>query len=126
MKRIPALDGWRGIAILMVLADHVIFNVWQRYPRPWMRTGTHGVTLFFVLSGFLITSNLLAEPISLRKFYIRRFFRLIPTAWTFLAVMLFLHWTTWTEVRGCLLFSRPRNLQLRPSHVLEPRRCSIH
>ncbi len=111
MKQIPTLDGWRGIAILMVLADHATIAALQRYPHPWMRIGLHGVTLFFVLSGFLITSNLLAGPIDLKKFYIRRFFRLMPTAWTFLAALLLLnlsgiHCTSWREIRGCLFFYR--------------------
>lgn len=110
--RIPTLDGWRGIAILMVLFSHITFSAaGDRYPQRWMGMGGHGVTIFFVLSGFLITSNLLAEPINLKKFYIRRFFRLMPTAWTFLGALLFLrvaglHWTNWSEIRGCLFFYR--------------------
>lgn len=112
LGHIPTLDGWRGIAILMVLFDHITYAVARRYPHAWMRTGVHGVTLFFVLSGFLITSNLLSQERSLKKFYIRRFFRLMPVAWLFLATMLILGWvtgnglTSWTEIRGCLLFYR--------------------
>jgi peptidoglycan/LPS O-acetylase OafA/YrhL len=110
-NRIPTLDGWRGIAILMVLADHMVFAAFGHYPRAWMRTGMHGVTIFFVLSGFLITSNLLAEPIRLKQFYIRRVFRLMPIAWTFLAVLALLnligiHWTSVAEMCGCLFFYR--------------------
>ncbi|MFP5206184.1 MAG: acyltransferase family protein [Acidobacteriota bacterium] len=109
--RIPTLDGWRGIAILMVLADHIAFAAFGHYPYAWMRIGLHGVTLFFVLSGFLITSKLIAEPINLKKFYVRRFFRLMPAAWTFLAVLVILslggiHCTNWREVCGCLFFYR--------------------
>ncbi|HEY6634306.1 MAG TPA: acyltransferase family protein, partial [Acidimicrobiia bacterium] len=47
--RIPALDGLRGIAILMVVVGH-------SYPYTYGLGGTVGVTLFFVLSGFLITN----------------------------------------------------------------------
>src|SRR4051812_48766257 len=77
--RVPALDGVRGIAILLVLAIH-----------GWgFAGGALGVDLFFVLSGFLITTLLLSEhaasgKVSLRRFYRRRAVRLFPA----LAVML--------------------------------------
>jgi peptidoglycan/LPS O-acetylase OafA/YrhL len=45
-----------------------------------------------VLSGFLITTKLLKEPIDLKKFYVRRFFRLLPAAWAYLAVLVLLDW----------------------------------
>lgn len=85
-NRIPTLDGWRGIAILMVIACHTSMTLGS---RTYERLGTHGVTIFFVLSGYLITSRLLSErardgSISLRSFYIRRFFRLMPAAWAYL------------------------------------------
>ena len=88
MKRIPTLDGWRGVAILLVLVDHARFAL-HLDPSASMSTGPHGVTLFFVLSGFLITSLLTQEKqskgsIDLRRFYVRRFFRLMPAAWAFL------------------------------------------
>jgi peptidoglycan/LPS O-acetylase OafA/YrhL len=87
MKRITVLDGWRGIAIALVLVDHIQHSLLRGYLRPWTQTGQHGVTIFFVLSGFLITSKLLEGPINLRRFYIRRFFRLMPAAWTYLAAL---------------------------------------
>jgi hypothetical protein len=87
LNRISALDGWRGIAILLVLFDHIQDAVLHRYARPWTQTGQHGVTIFFVLSGFLITSKLIEGPIGLKQFYLRRLFRLMPVAWTFLAAM---------------------------------------
>jgi peptidoglycan/LPS O-acetylase OafA/YrhL len=110
--RIPTLDGWRGIAIAMVLFDHIQFAATGGYLRPWTQTGRHGVTIFFVLSGFLITSNLIAGPINLKKFYIRRFFRLLPAAWFFLATMALvdlltgMHFTSWADIRACLFFYR--------------------
>src|SRR5712675_1226648 len=87
-RRIPALDGWRGIAIALVLFDHIQFALLRHYARPWAQTGRHGVTIFFVLSGFLITTKLLEDPTDLKRFYIRRFFRLMPVAWAFLAALL--------------------------------------
>ena len=75
----PALDGIRGIAILAVLGVHTnhIFG-WSILPG-----GNIGVDIFFVLSGFLITSLLLAEihekaTVSFKKFYARRALRLVP------------------------------------------------
>jgi peptidoglycan/LPS O-acetylase OafA/YrhL len=71
----PALDGLRGLAILMVLLSHM--------PSLGLNGGFYGVDLFFVLSGFLITSLLLEEwrvtgAISLKAFYARRALRLLP------------------------------------------------
>src|SRR6185437_15720114 len=51
-----------------------------------MNTGQHGVTIFFVLSEFLITRNLFTRPGNLKNLYIRRFFRLVPVVWTYLAL----------------------------------------
>jgi peptidoglycan/LPS O-acetylase OafA/YrhL len=110
--RIPALDGWRGIAILLVLFDHIQVAITGHYIHPWMNTGQHGVTIFFVLSGFLITSKLIEGPIDIKQFFIRRFFRLMPAAWAYLATLLFLNrmtgvsFMTWPEIRACLLFYR--------------------
>ncbi|HTV06587.1 MAG TPA: acyltransferase [Acidobacteriaceae bacterium] len=110
--RIPSLDGWRGIAILLVLLDHVQIALVGRYRWSWTETGQHGVTIFFVLSGFLITSKLLERQINLRDFYMRRFFRLMPAAWTYLAVIALLtlasgtRFTSIADVRACLLFYR--------------------
>ena len=73
--RWPALDGLRGLAILLVFAFHLPLNAF--------RSGSYGVVVFFVLSGFLITTILLKElerwqrP-QLRWFYGRRAIRLLP------------------------------------------------
>jgi len=92
-QHIPTLDGWRAIAILLVLASHTGIALHKtlciRYADG---IGQHGVAIFFVLRGFLITSRLQREnqtrgSIDLRSFYVRRFFRLMPCAWTYLAAM---------------------------------------
>jgi peptidoglycan/LPS O-acetylase OafA/YrhL len=112
VQRISALDGWRGIAILLVLFDHVQDSLLHHYLRPWSQTGQHGVLIFFVLSGYLITSNLLKGPIDLKRFYIRRFWRLMPAAWTFLATLLLIELlfgarlTHRGDIFTCLLFFR--------------------
>ena len=72
----PELDGIRGLAILAVLVQHA------NLPNTLL-AGTVGVNVFFVLSGFLITSTLLAEHastgrVSIRAFYERRVRRLLP------------------------------------------------
>lgn len=82
----PELDGLRGIAILFVLFFHI---------TNWFPGGAIGVDIFFVLSGFLITTLLLEErqkygAISLRRFYIRRFLRLLPAMFTYVLAFLFL------------------------------------
>ena len=82
--RIPSLDGWRGVAIVLVLFEHFQYTIFGGSLSSWMRTGQHGVTIFFVLSGFLITTTLVKGPINFRRFYIRRFFRLMPVAWSYL------------------------------------------
>ena len=79
----PALDGFRGLAILLV----VPFNL------GWGLTGGYiGVDLFFVLSGFLITSLLIQERsragrIDFGAFYMRRILRLIPALLFLLAAL---------------------------------------
>lgn len=95
---LPTLDGWRAIAISLVLAAHGIPALyellgWQAgaASETIQLTGLFGVRIFFCLSGFLITSRLLAEEehrgqIDLVDFYIRRFFRIVPAAFVMLAV----------------------------------------
>ncbi|HXR70822.1 acyltransferase [Actinocrinis sp.] len=74
MGRRPALDGFRGLAVLLVIFDHAHLP---------LRAAWIGVDLFFVLSGFLISSLLLDEAartggIALRGFYARRARRILP------------------------------------------------
>jgi peptidoglycan/LPS O-acetylase OafA/YrhL len=75
LGHIPALDGARGIAILLVVAQHV--------HAPLASGGDTGVDLFFILSGFLITKLMIEEfdttgGIDLWAFYRRRAFRIVP------------------------------------------------
>jgi peptidoglycan/LPS O-acetylase OafA/YrhL len=95
--RIPTLDGLRAIAILLVLVSHGIDR--ERFTR-LVEIGHVGVMIFFALSGFLITSRLLDEycstgGISLRNFYVRRVFRILPPALLYLAVLWILTLTGW-------------------------------
>jgi peptidoglycan/LPS O-acetylase OafA/YrhL len=87
-RRIPELDGLRGIAILMVLAYHFLDLFPMDVPNPLPHLVAHslglgwtGVDLFFTLSGFLIGGILLdarESPNYFKTFYARRFFRIIP------------------------------------------------
>jgi peptidoglycan/LPS O-acetylase OafA/YrhL len=75
-QKIPELDGLRALAVLPVIAFHFSY-------LKLVDGGYLGVDLFFVLSGFLITSLLLAEErrtgtVSLRDFYARRALRILP------------------------------------------------
>jgi len=111
-QRIPALDGWRGIAILLVLIAHFYPSEYPIEVQAFLnRLGQHGVTIFFVLSGFLITSRMVREyeetrRISLSRFYVRRFFRLMPCAWLYLLCMGAMHILQPHEALSCILFFR--------------------
>lgn len=77
LTHIPAIDGLRAIAIVMVILHHAVS------PRTWFDGGRGGVDVFMVMSGFLISSLLVNEfdrdeRISMPKFYRRRAYRLLP------------------------------------------------
>jgi peptidoglycan/LPS O-acetylase OafA/YrhL len=103
--RIPALDGLRGIAILLVLLRHAIFGVTSvqgiethsRFANFVIACGQlswSGVDLFFVLSGFLIGGILLdarSSPRYFQTFYIRRAYRILPLYFLIIGLSLFPH-----------------------------------
>ncbi|WP_164981310.1 acyltransferase family protein [Silvibacterium dinghuense] len=99
-KRIPSLDGLRAISIILVIFDHFFMGHESGTHRSFavkllyatLGNGEFGVEVFFVISGFLITYLLLRERekngcISLKDFYIRRFFRIFPAYYTLIAVV---------------------------------------
>lgn len=74
-RYITGLDGIRAIAVIMVLAYHLKLALFK--------SGFLGVTVFFVLSGYLITGILISEveeegTIDLKNFWLRRIRRLVP------------------------------------------------
>ena len=101
--RVPALDGVRGLAILIVMQFHfygLLFNLsgqrtttfLDRAASKIFGVGWVGVDLFFVLSGFLITGILLdtkSRDGYFRAFFARRVLRIVPLFYGFLAVVMF-------------------------------------
>lgn len=81
------LDGWRGIAILLVLGAHLL-PLGPKLLRLNECFGVMGMAVFFTLSGFLITKNLIEKPF-VGDFIIRRFSRIIPLAWLYTLIALF-------------------------------------
>jgi peptidoglycan/LPS O-acetylase OafA/YrhL len=98
--RITAVDGLRGISILGVIVGHLVINrygtaPYADYPGPALVGASWGVELFFVISGFIITRLALAEyratgDFSVRAFYIRRIFRILPPFYLYLATIVVL------------------------------------
>lgn len=83
LPRHRALDGLRGLAVAGVLVYHLDLG--------YLTGGFLGVSLFFTISGFLITSLVLSERdhhgrVAVRRFWARRFRRLLPAAWAGLGV----------------------------------------
>lgn len=110
-RHIPALDGVRGVAILVVVVHNAswILEGSDRFVPKLLvaatASGWVGVQLFFVLSGFLITGILMDTRRSeayFRSFYVRRVLRIFPLYYVFLAVAFgvvpFLADPAWSEV----------------------------
>lgn len=86
---IPALDGFRAIAIGIVICSHI--GLQRVVP------GQFGVTLFFFLSGFLITTLLRREiegegHVDFRRFYLRRAIRILPPMYLTIVALVLLSW----------------------------------
>lgn len=112
--RIEWLDGWRTVAVMIVIASH-----WSRLhmddpPIP----GTLGVFLFFGISGFIVTKLLLREQlrtggIDFRAFYLRRACRILPPLLIYVAIVVALGWQVpgvGTEAARAVLFTCNMNL----------------
>ncbi|HEU4775484.1 MAG TPA: acyltransferase [Telluria sp.] len=96
------LDGWRGLAILFLLAGHF-------FPVPGINFGAIGVSLFFVLSGLLMSDLLFVRQVPLPQFYQRRISRILPAALVFLCLivggrLLLGQRVAWNEVAAAALF----------------------
>jgi peptidoglycan/LPS O-acetylase OafA/YrhL len=109
VKRIPSLDGLRAISISLVVAGH-----WTelRYHSDIAGAFANlGVRIFFIISGYLITTLLLKEQgqtktIRLRDFYIRRAYRILPAAIVFMlpVFLIFWHDLRWYHIAAAALY----------------------
>lgn len=120
---LPTLDGWRAISILMVLIYHAAwfkhgpdaigydYSTWK-----FFQAGIYGVSTFFTISGYLITSRILHEVktygfFSAKDFYIKRFFRIFPPFYAFMMTLIVLNYffqlgTTFWDIVTSLTFLR--------------------
>jgi peptidoglycan/LPS O-acetylase OafA/YrhL len=115
---VPTLDGWRALSVIAVIFYHCLHNgldpgsIWSSLAL----RGHVGVDVFFAISGFLICGKLLEElrdtkTISLKNFYVRRCFRILPAIWGYLATLAMLTASGWVktwswEFGSTLLFVR--------------------
>lgn len=95
------LDGWRGIAIILVLLDHFFA----------LPTGVLGVDVFFVLSGYLMSRILFIKRTPILTFYRRRIARILPVFWlyvvlVFIGGVVFLHKFNEDSFVSTILFAR--------------------
>jgi peptidoglycan/LPS O-acetylase OafA/YrhL len=107
MEKLPSLNGLRAVSIIIVLLFHLLrytfdVNLDDVFRVP-IFNGRFGVNVFFIISGFLITTLLLQEErktghISFRKFYIRRTLRIFPAYYFLLLVYLVLQLLNLIEI----------------------------
>lgn len=103
---LPALDGLRAVSITLVFLSHAGFG--------HIVPGGLGVTVFFFISGYIITRLLLIEhaahgSVDVRRFYLRRFFRLMPALYVFVAASVLLtrlagRSVPWPDVTAALFY----------------------
>ncbi len=114
-KHVPALDGIRGLAILLVLGFHLLWSNWVTGSRVLdivvrlRSSGWIGVDIFFALSGYLITGILLdtrGQPHFFRNFYARRALRIFPLYYVVLLILAIgFHPTSPTAARPFLVLA---------------------
>jgi peptidoglycan/LPS O-acetylase OafA/YrhL len=125
VARVPSLDGARAVSALLVIVAHLRIVGWVPFLGPldeqdpftygkYFDFGNLGVRVFFVISGFLITSLLLAEQestarISLPRFYLRRAVRIFPAYWAYIAGIAVLIYigrndALWTDIFQALAY----------------------
>ena len=124
-RNIPSLDGLRGVSILLVMLGHARgtlgFPSW--IPSFVTEHASLGVQIFFVISGYLITTLILDEEritgkISLKLFYARRTIRIFPPLYLFLLCLTIGLWTGMLELpKYNLLFAATYMMNFVPSGI---------
>lgn len=118
LDRLDYLDGWRGLAIGLVLYAHFM-------PKSgWLNSGRFGVDVFFCLSGFLMSNILFVRCVPLSTFYKRRISRICPVFLLFVVTIYLIGWYTtgsfsWIEFLSTASFLRTY-IPLTPSIWLTP------
>jgi peptidoglycan/LPS O-acetylase OafA/YrhL len=120
--RLPELDGWRAISVLLVIQSHFLVyqhtGILSRHARAVAiahNGGALGVKIFFVISGFVICRLLIAEEshdgsVSLKAFYYRRMFRILPPFLVYLGTISLLLCAGliadhWSAILGAAVFT---------------------
>jgi peptidoglycan/LPS O-acetylase OafA/YrhL len=80
LRHLPMLDAMRAVAALLVFVHHLAFHFGVSFGplQPFAAGGRAGVTIFFVLSGFLLFEPFVRGPVETRGYLIRRFLRIMP------------------------------------------------
>lgn len=100
-KHIESIESLRGVAALMVLLYHLAELVKIPLPSSFAFISTHfglGVPLFYTISGFALAygyADRLDRPGQIKRFYIRRLFRIAPLFYTMLCLWLLANWAVW-------------------------------
>jgi peptidoglycan/LPS O-acetylase OafA/YrhL len=116
-ERIGALDGLRAVSIIMVLAAHLL----PLGPKPLQlnsTAGTAGMSLFFILSGYLIARSAAVE--SAASFVAKRLARILPLAWLYIAILAVIHGASADRLAAELLFLlnyRPDLIRPETAHL---------
>ncbi|MFL6799907.1 MAG: acyltransferase family protein [Xanthobacteraceae bacterium] len=105
---LPSLNGLRALSVTIVIGSHLLYahpelNV---APLALVLSGDLGVRIFFVISGFLISTLMLKEmdaygSVSLKRFYLRRALRLLPLQFSFVAFLFLLTLLTSLKIDTC-------------------------
>ena len=121
--RIHSLQGLRAVCITFVVLSHLSGT--QNFPRSHVLEiyGNLGVRIFLVVSGYLITGQLLKEysrsgTISLRRFYARRSLRIFPAAYVFMVAAIATHWAVLSGGNMLTALTYTVNYYQRGDHVL--------
>lgn len=101
-RRIPILDGWRAISILLVLASHLLPLGPSRLQLNFV-AGAAGMAIFFCLSGFLIVT-FLHQGMAVGEFLKKRIARIVPLAWIAMLILIIWQGASGSQVARNLLF----------------------